>query len=246
MKHQKFNEIFPYTYFIKHIPTGLKYYGVRFANSIGKTTPLLAPVDDFMINYFTSISNPLFQWFKDRLKSCPSEFSTKICYTFDSIDEACLYEKNIVSKIINSSSWVNTGNGVYASWHKILPEKLESIKQKMKDNHDDFSGKNHPQYGTTHSSVRIKKVSDGLIKFHKANPGFTAGRNNAMYGSGDAYYLLSPDGVGYFIYAGIVDFCKSQGIDFKCVRNWAFGRTKSKSGWYVKILNGQGLTVLDE
>jgi hypothetical protein len=50
----------------------------------------------------------------------------------------------------------------------------------------------------------------------------------------------------YFIYAGIVDFCKSQGIDFKCVRNWAFGRTKSKSGWYVKILNGQGLTVLDE
>ena len=32
MKHKLFNNIYPYIYYIKHIKSGIKYVGVRFAN----------------------------------------------------------------------------------------------------------------------------------------------------------------------------------------------------------------------
>ena len=40
MKHKRFNEILPYTYFIKNIKTNKKYYGVRYGNIKLKLTPL--------------------------------------------------------------------------------------------------------------------------------------------------------------------------------------------------------------
>lgn len=39
----------------------------------------------------------------------------------------------------------------------------EKTRQKMKDNHADFSGENHPQFGTHHSEITITKIRNKLI-----------------------------------------------------------------------------------
>ena len=106
MKHQRFNEIYPYTYYIKHIPSGFKYYGVRFANiKLG-----LSPSNDLGIKYFTSIRNGDFSWFAKLFKSRPQDFLYKIHYTFDSINEAIVFESKILSRIIGKKDWCNQCN----------------------------------------------------------------------------------------------------------------------------------------
>ena len=35
MRHKKYNEPYPYTYYITHVPSNKSYYGLRIANSTG-------------------------------------------------------------------------------------------------------------------------------------------------------------------------------------------------------------------
>ena len=45
------------------------------------------------------------------------------------------------------------------------------IKQKMKNNHADYKGENHPMFGKKHSKESIKKNSDSMIKFYQTEKG---------------------------------------------------------------------------
>jgi hypothetical protein len=48
MRSKKFNEVRPYTYWIKHLETGIKYVGLRYRNVKFKRTPL----EDFGTSLF--------------------------------------------------------------------------------------------------------------------------------------------------------------------------------------------------
>lgn len=101
MKHKHFNQVFPYTYYIKHVPSGKKYHGVRFAN-VAKG---IAPVDDLAINYFSSGK------FEKMFRESPSEFEYKIAWTFDTVDEALAYESKINTKLMALLDWEVWTNG---------------------------------------------------------------------------------------------------------------------------------------
>jgi group I intron endonuclease len=67
----------------------------------------------------------------------------------------------------------------------------ESSKEKMKKNHADFSGKNHPQYGLrgeksvnfgrVFSQEEKEKVKEGLLKYFQKFPQAHKGKNNPMF-----------------------------------------------------------------
>ena len=95
MKHKKFNEFYPYTYYLRDTQTGQKYHGVRWANCKLQRTPY----DDFGIKYFTS--GKLSKNFKQN----PERFKFRLCWTFDSIEEAQNYESKINTYLMTKKDW---------------------------------------------------------------------------------------------------------------------------------------------
>lgn len=238
MKHKKFNEIYPYTYYIKHKESKLKYYGVRWGNTTGRSNlDPCSPSDDFLINYFTSISNSRFKWFKDELIYNLNNFEFKIHYTFDSIDEANLYEKKMISRLIHRNDWINTGNSVYSNWHKLSEEQRSITRQKMCDNHADFSGKNHPRWGYEFSEEE-KINHSSLMKAYYANrpDRRSTGRKNGMYGTGDNYRAVCPEGLEYILTEGFSIFCREKGVDPSSARRCAQGKQKTAKGWKFEFI----------
>lgn len=101
MRHKKFNEVFAYTYLITRISDNTKYHGVRFAN-IKKHK---SPVDDFGIEYFTSGS------LADDFKRNPQCYIVKLCWTFDTSQEALDYEYKVNKRIVKRLDWANKSYG---------------------------------------------------------------------------------------------------------------------------------------
>ena len=98
MKSKKFNEVRPYTYWIQHLETGIKYVGLRYANlSKHNRTPL----EDFGIHYFTTGK------LKKKFKANPSDFKTKLLFTYDSIQEAIAHELELTKKIFRNNRYAN-------------------------------------------------------------------------------------------------------------------------------------------
>jgi hypothetical protein len=89
MRSKKFNEVRPYTYWIKHLETGIKYVGLRYRNVKFKRTPL----EDFGTCYFTTGK------LKKQFKANPKSFKTKLLFTYDSIEEAIAHELELTKKI---------------------------------------------------------------------------------------------------------------------------------------------------
>lgn len=238
MKHKKFNEVYPYTYYIKHKESGFKYYGLRWANTTGKSNiSRCSPVEDFLVNYFTSLSNKKYKWFKDELVLNKNNFEIKLHYTFDSIEEACSYEKQILNKIIHKSDWINTGNSVYSNWYKLSELQKGITKQKMRDNHADFSGENHPRWGYRFTKEEKLKHSLKMKEYYANNPEkVMSGSNNPMYGIGDNYKAISPDGVEYIINQGFSIFCRERGIDPSAARRCAQGKNLTAKKWKFEFI----------
>lgn len=71
--------------------------------------------------------------------------------------------------------WKYNGIPKYILGHYIYSEK---DKQKMKENHADFSGENHPQYGTHHSEETKQKIRDNHADMSGENhPDFSLDKN---------------------------------------------------------------------
>lgn len=134
-KHKRFDEVYPYTYVLKHKETGLKYHGVRFAN----VKQNRSPNDDFAVHYFTSSGT-----FKEHFINNPDEFSFYIKWSFDSIEDALNYEETINRKLIYSDKWVNqrTNKATILSEDAINKISKSSIDRwrddEFKDQHSNF------------------------------------------------------------------------------------------------------------
>jgi len=75
----------------------MQYHGVRVGNVKCNRTPL----EDFGVYYFSSGK------FKSEFKDNPSNFMWKICFTFDSSEEAIAHEERINSVASKIKSWAN-------------------------------------------------------------------------------------------------------------------------------------------
>ncbi len=247
MKHREFDSIHPYTYYVKHIPTGIKYYGVRWRN----VTLGLTPHEDLGIHYFTSIRSTVFAWFKHRFQNNQDEFEYRIHYTYDTKDEAIEFEKQITRRIFKNPGWANMNSGKAINLDKKTPEERkemarktsigmkgkntgprpEWVKQKMRDNRPDQHGEKHPRYGIKLSDQLKEKIAHSVNKFYSEHPGHGAGPQNAMYGKHRPYIAQCPLGNTFVITEGISIWCRERGIDCSSARRVALGKQKTARGW---------------
>ena len=120
MKSKKFNEVRPYTYWIQDRETGVKYVGLRYFNIKLKRTPL----NDFGIYYFTSG-----QKLKKEFKANPSNFKTKLLFTYDSIEEAIAHELELTDIAKDNKRYANL-----SSFPRFLytPEVIQKMSEAQK------------------------------------------------------------------------------------------------------------------
>lgn len=132
-------EIHPYTYTITRISDGLQYHGVRYRNI--KTG--ISPINDLGKRYFTS------GIFKKDFRSTPSNFSTKIRWTFSSIEDALLWESLVNRRLMHRKTWANAAIGKGCADVGKLKERREAACMK--------------KYGVPHVMM-VKEIRNNLEK----------------------------------------------------------------------------------
>lgn len=120
MKHQKFNEAYPYGYFLVRKSDGMKYVGIRYAN----VKYNLTPSEDFGKVYFTSGR------MEKQFKANPEDFEFKIKHTFDSISELFEWERKIALRIYKRPDWANQGWGQNYGENPIIGQLISEGKNK--------------------------------------------------------------------------------------------------------------------
>jgi hypothetical protein len=123
----------PYTYYLFHIPTKKKYYGVRWINKC-------EPEKDLWIYYFGSskkVDELLERYGKD-------SFIAEVRRIFETKEAALIWEQNVLRRIkaVERDDWLNQANiaGPYhwqgphteATKKKMRKPKSESTKQKLR------------------------------------------------------------------------------------------------------------------
>jgi hypothetical protein len=112
------NSMIPFTYYLLHIPTGKKYYGVRTAKGCHP--------DDLWTKYFSS--SPLV---KELIEVYGKDsFHVEVRKTFKDKRDALLWERRVLIRLQASTSehWLNRNNGGGAGSH------TEETRQKIKAN----------------------------------------------------------------------------------------------------------------
>jgi len=179
----------PYTYLIKHKPTGLVYYGFRSANKV-------EPEHDLWNKYFTS--SPKVKLLLEETGA--DSFDVEIRKTFDTQEQAVEWETKVLRrcKVLEDDRWINQNIAGYivpteesrqkiSAYHKGKP-KSDEQKRKIKESNQgqsrpwaknnlstDVSGSNNPMYGKQHSEETKRKISEA----NKAS-GHMLGDNNPM------------------------------------------------------------------
>jgi hypothetical protein len=105
----------PYTYLIKHRPTGKVYYGFRSANKVD-------PHEDLWKSYFTS-SKKVINLIKE---TGVDSFDFEIRKIFDTKEEAILWETRVLRRcnVLHDDRWLNANIAGY-----ILP--TDEVRKKM-------------------------------------------------------------------------------------------------------------------
>jgi hypothetical protein len=157
----------PYTYLIKHRPTGKVYYGVRSANRV-------KPADDLWNHYFTS-SPKIQQLIEETGKD---SFDVEVRQVFDSKEQAVLWETRVLRKckVLEDDRWINQNVAGY-----IVP--TEESRKKISDFHK----------GKAKSEEHKEKIRQGNIgkkkpprtdEYRELMSKLKSGENNPMYGKG--------------------------------------------------------------
>lgn len=123
----------PYTYLIKHVPTGKVYYGFRCANKKD-------PMDDLWHDYFTSspgVQALINKYGKD-------SFVTEVRKIFETKEKAIMWETRVLRrcKVLSDDRWINQNVAGYiiptdesnkkiSLFHKGKP-KTEAHKEKIR------------------------------------------------------------------------------------------------------------------
>ena len=160
----------PYTYLIKHRPTGKVYYGFRSANK-------LDPHQDLWKHYFTS-SPRVQQLIKE---TGVDSFDIEIRRVFESKEQASAWETRVLNrcKVLHDDRWLNQNIAGY-----IIP--TEESRKKISNFHKD-----KPK--TDQHKQNLSKSQKGKPKLNSKNqtPEYRAlmsklksGENNPMFGKG--------------------------------------------------------------
>lgn len=171
----------PYTYLIKHRPSGKVYYGFRCANRV-------EPHEDLWKHYFTS--SPKIQQLIEETGA--DSFDTEIRRVFETKEQAVAWETRVLTrcKVLHDDRWINQNVAGYivpteesrkkiSDYHKDKPKTDEhkqnlSISQKgkpkvnSKNQTPEYralmstlkSGKNNPRYGKEVSEETRRKISE--------------------------------------------------------------------------------------
>jgi hypothetical protein len=157
----------PYTYLIKHRPTGKVYYGFRCAN---KTEPH----EDLWKQYFTS-SSKIQQLIEE---TGVDSFDIEIRQVFESKEQAVLWETKVLRrcKVLEDDRWINQNIAGYivpteesrkkiSDYHKDKP-KSDEHKQKLS-----ASQKGKPKNSQVYKSLEYRELMSKL-KSGKGNGRF--------------------------------------------------------------------------
>jgi len=150
MKHKKFNELLPYTYYLKNKITKEKYYGVRYGNIKNK----ILPENDLGIEYFTSSKHINFN------KKNINDWEVKLHYTFDTIKEAQEYENKFLSKVFRKKDWINkTNNKCIINSNEVNKANGKKLNKIRKEKYWNNGLKEH----TTETKLKMSRAKKGKI-----------------------------------------------------------------------------------
>ena len=153
---KEFNKVKPYVYWIKNNITGIKYFGVRWANVNKNKTP----IQDLGKTYFSSGA------LKKDFKRNPKNFVSKLIATFDTEEEARDYELKQTKKIIKNKRYANI-----AAYPAIImtPEIINKLFTPEHRRKLSITSK-----GRKFSEETRRKISEG----NKGRPAWNSGKTN--------------------------------------------------------------------
>jgi hypothetical protein len=164
----------PYTYLIKHRPSGKVYYGFRSANKVD-------PEQDLWKQYFTS-SSKVQQLIEE---TGVDSFDVEVRRVFETKEQAILWETRVLRRcrVLEDDRWINQNIAGYvvpteesrkkiSDYHKDKP-KTDEHKQKIRQSQKgskrpwskknlptDTSGENNGMFGKHHSDEAKKKIGE--------------------------------------------------------------------------------------
>lgn len=151
----------PYTYLIRHRPSGKVYYGYRSANRVD-------PEQDLWKHYFTS--SPKVQQLIE--ETGVDSFDTEIRQVFETKEQASNWETRVLHrcKVLHDDRWINQNVAGY-----IVP--TEESRKKISDYHKD-----KPKSEEHKQKIRASQKGSKRPWSSKNLPNDTKGENNGMFG----------------------------------------------------------------
>ena len=166
---------------------------------------------------------------------------------FDNEQDAYNYEKEIVNKELIDNKYcynlvIGGGNPptLCGKEHYLFGKKIpKHICKKMKDNHQDYSGKNNPNYGKIMTPEQKKKISvtkkKNYIKENHPNFGIKFSEERCKKMSTEHIKYT------YYINGNIFNTCKNAGeyfgVNRSTISNWCNNKNKPKC-YRIKIKKG--------
>ena len=174
----------PYTYIIKHKPTGRVYYGYRGANK-------LEAHKDLWNKYYTSSPTV-----KSLIKHHGVDsFETEVRKIFETTEQASAWERKVLTRmrVLESGKWINANISGYRAPSEVGRKRISEThtgKAKTQEHKDkiskalkgrknptarqnlpaDTKGKNNGMYGKTHSEetlIKMRKALKGRVPWNK-------------------------------------------------------------------------------
>lgn len=157
----------PYTYLIKHRPSGRVYYGFRSANRVD-------PHDDLWTHYFTS-SPKVQQLIKE---TGADSFDVEIRRVFETKEDAVKWETRVLRRcrVLEDDRWINQNVAGY-----IVP--TEESRKKISDYHKDKPKSDEHKEKIRQGNIG-KKKPPRTEEYRALMSKLKAGANNPMYGKG--------------------------------------------------------------
>jgi len=156
----------PYTYLIKHRPTGKVYYGFRCANKV-------EPHNDLWKHYFTSSLGVQ----KLIEETGVDSFDAEIRKTFDTKEAAVAWETRVLHrcKVLHDDRWLNRNVAGY-----IVP--TEESNKKISNYHKDRPKTDEHKKNLSESQKGKSKNYVQTKEHRRKNSEANSGKNNPMYG----------------------------------------------------------------
>jgi hypothetical protein len=157
----------PYTYLIKHRPTGQVYYGVRSANKVD-------PYEDLWNKYYTS--SPKVQKLIE--ETGKESFDVEVRKVFETKEQAVAWETKVLRrcKVLHDNRWINQNVAGY-----IIP--TEESNKKISDFHKDKPKSEEHKEKIRQGNIG-KKKPPRTDEYRALMSKLKSGANNPMYGKG--------------------------------------------------------------